>query len=423
MKKILSIIISTALLTGSFCITTFAETEIKGLNENLDELLMKNYFTEEELQEMDNAYMQSYSEYLLNDYIPLRQSVGKMETDSVEDEYNLLMEQGKIEIDKGLRMSVFSNGTYSNQYAKEGCFEYLFDVEKEYWRTPLIRNGNGNTRTCYKINGERFEDANEYPWIRSISLVSQYKIYNLIENRKIIKDLLSERGETEVKEIKICALALSRTGLYIKCLKQEYFLQISDSGIEPHKYLDEDYFEFTTLTEATQAYEDLWHDRQETYVTPVKSTYQTEAESLQERGLLKGNENGLDLLKPLTRIEAATMLLRAMGQSETTTHTTPAFSDVPLTHWGFGAAENAFSLGIINGIGNSLFAPDESVTAEQFATMVLRAGNHPEFNWEDAVDIMVNEGIISAENISTMDFFARCDMVKIIYEAIEKGLV
>ena len=98
------------------------------------------------------------------------------------------------------------------------------------------------------------------------------------------------------------------------------------------------------------------------------------------------------------------------------------FTDVPATHWGYGAAEKAYLLGLIKGIGNALFAPDDIVTGPQFATMVLRAGSHGDFNWEEALDILINEGVISTEDASTMDFFTRGDMAKIIYESIEKGL-
>ena len=154
-----------------------------------------------------------------------------------------------------------------------------------------------------------------------------------------------------------------------------------------------------------------------------KPTFEAEALALKDKGLLLGNENGLDLLKPLTRIEAATILLRAMGESTISNAQIQTFTDVPLNHWGYGAAENAYALGLIKGIGNDLFAPDDAVTGAQFATMVLRAGNHEDFNWEEALNIMVSEGIITSENASTMDFFTRGDMAKIIYEATEKGLL
>lgn len=88
----------------------------------------------------------------------------------------------------------------------------------------------------------------------------------------------------------------------------------------------------------------------------------------------------------------------------------------------WGAAENAYNLGLVKGVGDDKFAPDESVTAVQFATMVLRAGAEPEFNWEEAINIMVSKGILSREDTTTMDFFTRGDMAKIIYEARANGL-
>ena len=129
------------------------------------------------------------------------------------------------------------------------------------------------------------------------------------------------------------------------------------------------------------------------------------------------------MLKPLTRVEAATMLLRAMGkETEAAVGQTQTFSDVLSSHWGFGAVENAYSLGLIKGMGENIFAPDEPVTAVQFATMVLRAGNEAEFNWEEAINILIEKGIITEENSKTMDFFTRGDMAKIIYEARNNGL-
>ena len=154
----------------------------------------------------------------------------------------------------------------------------------------------------------------------------------------------------------------------------------------------------------------------------VKEDYVAEAESLQAEGLLKGTEKGLDLLKPLTRVEAATMLLRAMGEPETTESAVMTFSDVSTEHWGYGAVENAYRLGLVNGVGDGKFAPEENVTAPQFATMILRAADTEEFNWEQAVDIMIEQGILTKEETTTMDFFTRGDMAKMIYEARENNL-
>lgn len=420
MKKLLSILLLVTLSFGVISATAFAETEIKGLEENLDELLMRNYFTQEELAEMEKEYMEFYSEFAYSTIIPRRQEMQKMETESVEEEHELIMELVKINIQNGLRVSYFSNGVYSAQYAQSGCFGYLFS-EIEYWRAPLVRNGNGDSRTCYRINGERFEDINEYFAGYDVRLIGQYKALKLIEDKNKIKGLLLEKGENQVEEVKFSSI-LSTTSLYIRCPEQEYLLKLYDNKWDSYKKIDDTYYEFMTIGEFAQECEEYRYDGSKTYVTPIKPTFETEAKSLQVNGLLKGNENGLDLLKPLTRIEAVTMLLRALGESTSTEATAQTFADVPASHWGYGAAENAYSLGLIKGVGNDMFAPDDMVTGPQFATMVLRAINHADFNWEEALDILINEGVISAEDALTMDFFTRGDMAKIIYESIEKGL-
>ena len=158
-------------------------------------------------------------------------------------------------------------------------------------------------------------------------------------------------------------------------------------------------------------------------VSSTKPTYQTEAEALQAEGLLYGNENGLDLLKPLSRIETAAMLLRALGESETAdTSSAQVFTDVAPTHWGYGAAQNAYSLGLIYGVGDNLFAPDKKVTATEFSSMILRAMGENDFDWQSATDILI-ERILTAEQAETMDLFTRGDMAKIIYEVRTRGLL
>ena len=424
MKKVTSVVLLTILLIG-ICASVFAEEEIIGLDENLDELLMRNYFTQEELDEMEKEYMEYYSDLAYNTIIPGRHEMQKMQTGSIEEEHALIMEQVRIKIKDGLRISHFSNAIYSDQYAQEGCFEYLFSSQ-EYWRAPLVRNGNANGRTCYQINGERYDDVddiNKYPWIHNVGLIDQNRILRIVEDKTIIEKLLLKRGEKEVREIKICALANSRSGIYIKCSEQEYFLKTYDLYDMEYKRQDDSYYEFTIMAEATQEYEQYRRSRSESYVTPAKFTYDMEAEALQEKGLLLGTEKGLELLKPLTRAEAATILLRAIGEStEAKDASLQTFSDVSPDYWGYGAVENSYKLGIMKGIGDNLFAPEDMVTAAQFSTMVLRASGTNDFNWETALNLLIEKGVISETDAFTMDFFARCDMAKIIYEAKASNL-
>ena len=159
------------------------------------------------------------------------------------------------------------------------------------------------------------------------------------------------------------------------------------------------------------------------YSQLVKPTYESEAESLQSEGMLKGNENGLDLLKPLSRIESAAMLLRAKGESENADTAVQTFTDVPQSHWGYGAAQKAYSLGIVNGVGDDKFAPEKTVTAEEFCTMLLRSAGESEFDWKQALNMLIERNIITEEESKTMDFFTRGDMAKILYDAKQNGLL
>ena len=55
--------------------------------------------------------------------------------------------------------------------------------------------------------------------------------------------------------------------------------------------------------------------------------------------------------------------------------------------------------------------------------MVLRASGAAEFNWEQALSLLIEQNIITQDNANTMDFFTRGDMAKIIYEAKAKDFL
>ena len=148
----------------------------------------------------------------------------------------------------------------------------------------------------------------------------------------------------------------------------------------------------------------------------TKPTYESEAESLQTDGLLKGNENGLDLLKPLTRIEATAILVRAMGYEDAQTSEISYFADIQSDNWGAKYANIAKDKGIASGVGDDMFAPNDTITASQFATLILRnIGESPD--WQTAINPFVARGLITSEQAEKMDLFTRGDMAKIIYEA------
>ena len=399
----------------------FAEdTEIEGLHENWSKLFMTNCFTEEEIAAMDEEYMTAWKEKLLNEIIPSRVALGRLETDTAETEYEYELEQAKLNYDNAVRVSLLLDYSYALEYANANVFSYLFS-EYEYWSVPGI---DYSDKRCLDTNGELIENIiNKYGNMYRRFIV-HIKEIEFLKNENNIKSLLNAKNETTVLDMKLFSIGSAHpmAFLYIKCQDNEYLLRLSENS---------HYKNLIQNTESEQLYNakyifSLIGDEEfvSAYVSSTKPTYQAEAEALQAEGLLYGNENGLDLLKPLSRIETAAMLLRALGESEDANiSSAQVFTDVAPTHWGYGAAQNAYSLGLIYGVGDSLFAPDRKVTATEFSSMILRAMGENDFDWQSATDILIERGILTAEEAETMDLFTRGDMAKIIYEVRTRGLI
>ncbi|MGE5328749.1 MAG: Ig-like domain-containing protein [Deltaproteobacteria bacterium] len=76
--------------------------------------------------------------------------------------------------------------------------------------------------------------------------------------------------------------------------------------------------------------------------------------------------------------------------SEVNVITKPQFSDLPTNHWAYQAVEEMAKLGILNGYSDGTFRPNDRVTREEFATMMVRALNLPVVNPEKATFKDVN---------------------------------
>ena len=155
----------------------------------------------------------------------------------------------------------------------------------------------------------------------------------------------------------------------------------------------------------------------------TKETYQTEAESLQRDGILQGTDKGSELLKPLSRIEATTILVRILGLENQETSATSYFADISSDNWGAKYANIAYDAGITKGVDNGNFAPNQTITSSQFVTLLLRSQGETEIDWQTAINLLVEREIITQAQADKMDLFTRGDMAKIIYEFKNKGLI
>ena len=124
--------------------------------------------------------------------------------------------------------------------------------------------------------------------------------------------------------------------------------------------------------------------------------YSDSAKYVLENGLMKGvtdttfapNEN-------VTRAMLVTVLYRA--ENEPATNRSIPFSDVDMDAYYANAVSWAKQNGIVNGVTENEFAPDESITREQIATIIMR---YAVYKGMDAVTLEENLHFADTDEIS-----------------------
>ena len=388
--------------------------EIQGLSEKIDGLIIEKNFTEEQFKEMDKQYIDGFDKWFWNEYLTQTKMLGKMNTDSDEEEYEYCLNRDRPDYSCGVLITQLKSKKYKQQYAQNSVFDYLFNDLQQYWITA--HNSGYGIAVAFSKTGERIYDYEQ-------ATITQ-EMMDFLKDKNRLKNMLLQKNENKVDDIKIFCFNRLWTLMYIKCQDREYgvvLFYLNGSDISPKPKFDlyklYDMSDIISLNEE-QNREELG----EYYISPsLKPVYTAEAESLQSEGLLRGNEKGLDLLKPLTRIEATAMLVRAMGYEDIPTSGTSYFADIQSDNWGAKYANIAKDKGIAAGVGDGMFAPDEMITASQFATLILRnMGENPD--WQTAINTFVERGLITSEQAEKMDLFTRGDMAKIIYEAKQRSM-
>ncbi len=101
----------------------------------------------------------------------------------------------------------------------------------------------------------------------------------------------------------------------------------------------------------------------------------TEINGLAKAGIINGiSDTQFAPNATVTRAEFAKMLMGAFGLSSAS-YTTSSFGDVATDAWYFQDVETAYNLGIINGVEDGVFAPDALITRQDMAVMVTRAAD------------------------------------------------
>ena len=116
-----------------------------------------------------------------------------------------------------------------------------------------------------------------------------------------------------------------------------------------------------------------------------------------ERGIVNGvSETSFAPDEPMTRAMLVTVLWRAMGSPGGSSH---SFTDVPAGTWYSDAVAWAAANGIVNGVGDGKFAPNSPITREQFVAILHRLQGSPAY--EDALPF-ADAGAVSPWATSAM---------------------
>lgn len=157
-----------------------------------------------------------------------------------------------------------------------------------------------------------------------------------------------------------------------------------------------------------------------------------EAEVLSDLNLLKGNGESYDLFNKLKRSEAATFIVKLLGDETLVLDNrkefiTSVFDDVEPEAWYAPYIGYCYGQGIVSGFEDGTFRPDEFVSEKAFLSMLLSALNYEadeDFDWNTvlvkAYETGLSNDIGYAVRIEDNTEYLRKDVVHTIYNALKQ---
>ncbi len=153
---------------------------------------------------------------------------------------------------------------------------------------------------------------------------------------------------------------------------------------------------------------------------------------LSNLGIITGYEDGT--FRPdntITRAETATIMVRMLGMDDNITQGDSTFTDVSASDWFSGYVNKAWEAGIINGMGDGTFAPNENVTYEQVVKMLVcalgyepaatAAGEYPTGYLAIAANNKI--GLVKGVSGTVGQAASRATVAKLVYNALEIELM
>lgn len=147
------------------------------------------------------------------------------------------------------------------------------------------------------------------------------------------------------------------------------------------------------------------------------------ADALKQMELFVGTKNGYELDRAPTRVEAAVMLVRLLGQEDAAksgSYDIP-FTDVP--NWAAPYVGWLYEKELTVGVSDTKFGTTQNCNAKQYATFLLRALGYADgsdgYTYDTALDFAQKQGVVDAVNCDTQNFL-RDDVVAMSYTALSR---
>lgn len=149
-------------------------------------------------------------------------------------------------------------------------------------------------------------------------------------------------------------------------------------------------------------------------------------DTLSTIGVIEGYGNGV--FGPddsLTRAQLCTMLVRALYSDDLHYDNVNRFEDVKLSHWARIYIDTAYRYGLMIGHGNNTFGPDDNLTYTQTARTILNILGYGALAWPNGVNLVALElGLY--KGITIIDYETDCTRAhaaQMIYNAFDLELV
>ncbi|HOM01569.1 MAG TPA: fibronectin type III domain-containing protein [Acetivibrio sp.] len=234
------------------------------------------------------------------------------------------------------------------------------------------------------------------------------------------------------------------------------FAEIARVGRNVSKFTDNQLYANTTYYYRVRAYDkNIYTDYTNigTVKTPSSKTFNDldsvpwakgAIENLAARGIIHGKSEKQGIFAPndrITRAEFITLVVNAFQLDKTPTGT---FADVKPNHWYYRNVMIAQNMGIVSGMGNNYFYPDDTIKREDMAVILAKTfkiigkplPNHNDSLLDKYSDknqislyavqsmaILNGEGIIAGKSSSMLcpkDYATRAEAAVMLYKALSK---